>query len=128
MHICSFHFQIWKEIYQEFAESQPLTSAGVAEAVKKYGAAKMIKLTNAAGAMFFDLIDTNEDGFIGKDQFAVFHQLVGLDPDTAPEAFNAIDTNQDGKLSREEFNAAWVDFTTNDDPDSPFKHFLGVMS
>ena len=87
----------------------------------------MIKLTNAVGAMFFDLIDTNEDGFIGKDEFAVFHQLVGLDPDTAPEAFNAIDTNQDGKLNREEFNAAYFDFFSSDDPNSPFKNFLGVL-
>ena len=95
--------------------------------MKKYGAAKLTDMTNEVGAMFFDLIGTDEDGFIGKDEFAVFYQLLSLDPDTASEAFKVIDINQAGKLSREEFNAVYVDFTTSDDPNSPFKNFLGVL-
>jgi len=117
----------WIGIFEESAGSQPVTSAVFTEAMKKCDAEKMTSITNTVAAMYFDLIDTNEDGFIGKDEFAVFYQLLGLDPDTAPEAFNAIDTNQDGKLSREEFIAAGVDFITNDDPNSPFKHLLGVI-
>ena len=95
--------------------------------MKKYGAQKMTNMTNVIQEMFFDLIDTDKDGFISKDEFAVYFKLLCVDPDTAPDAFKAIDTNQDGKLSREEFIAAGVDFTTNDDPDSPFKHLVGVL-
>jgi len=119
--------EAWNQIFQEYAEKQPLSIAAYAEAMKNCDPTIVINMTNAFSAMFFDLIDTNKDSFIGKDEFAVFYHLRGLDPQGAPDAFNAIDANQDGKLSREEFNAAYVDFITNDDPNSPFSHFFGVI-
>ncbi len=60
---------------------------------KKCDAAKMINLMTATAEIYFDLLDSDEDGFIGPDDLAVLFQIYGVDPTAAPEAFKAMNLN-----------------------------------
>nr|P04572.1 RecName: Full=Sarcoplasmic calcium-binding protein; Short=SCP [Perinereis vancaurica tetradentata] len=76
--------------------------------------------------LFFRAVDTNEDNMISRDEYGIFFNMLGLNPDMAPASFDAIDTNNDGLLSQEEFVTAGSDFFINDQ-DSPNKVFWGPL-
>jgi len=122
---------VFKKVYatllEETAKTTPLTSDVVAECLAKADAQQLTELMGQVGSTLFDAIDTDKDDFIGPEEFAVFHKIMGLDPDKAADAFNALDTIKDGKLSREEFVAAAVDFVTSNDQESSSKHFCGKL-
>lgn len=60
----------------------------------------------------FDVLDTNKDDYISKEEFKVYFQVIGPEISQAEvsRSFNTIDSNGDGKISREEFLAAAHDF------------------
>ena len=76
--------------------------------------------------LFFDVIDTNHDGFIQWGEFEVYFKAHGLNPENAKASFEMIDTNKDGVLSKEEFIAAAVDYFTSRE-DTPSKVFFGPL-
>jgi len=122
---------VFKKVYatllEETAKTTPLTIDVLAECVAKADVQQLTKLIGQVGSTLFDAIDTDKDDFIGPEEFAVFHKLVGLDPDKAADAFHAINTKKGRKLSREEFVAAIVGFATSNDPESSSKHFCGKL-
>jgi Ca2+-binding EF-hand superfamily protein len=66
--------------------------------------------------LFFQAVDTDEDGMISGPEFENFFEIIGLDKSMAPETFKAIDENNDGQLSKEEFVNAGLDFFENQEP------------
>ena len=54
--------------------------------------------------IFYDVADTNRDGFISLDEYEVIQRALHFEPGVAKTAFDIIDKNHDGKLSREELN------------------------
>jgi len=77
--------------------------------------------------LFFAAVDANNDGFIDKDEFGIFFDIIGLNRDMAPASFEAIDTNGDGLLSADEFVEAGTDFFTSEDAASPNRLFWGPL-
>ena len=76
--------------------------------------------------LFFDVIDTNHDGFIQWDEFEMLFKIIVLKPETAKASFEMIDTNKDGVISKEEYIAAAVEFFTSK-KDSPANVFYGPL-
>ena len=60
------------------------------------------KLSNA----LYDLIDTNHDGFVSREEYRAFLEAVGGErsPAYIDTVFDLIDTNKDGKLERKELS------------------------
>ena len=59
------------------------------------------KLNNAV----FDVIDTNHDGTVSKEEYRAFANATGVwDPNYVDVVFDLIDTNKNGKLERKEFS------------------------
>ena len=77
--------------------------------------------------LFFRAVDANSDGNICSEEYGIFFDIIGLDPNMAPASFQAIDTNNDGLLSEEEFVTAGVEFFTSEDAASPTKLFWGPL-
>jgi len=98
------------------------------EAMKKQVADPNLKETlKGPLPLFFQAVDANQDGFISSDEYGIFFDIIGLDPNMAPASFQAIDTNNDGLLSQDEFIEAGTAFFLEDDAASPTKLFWGPL-
>ncbi|CAH1791589.1 unnamed protein product [Owenia fusiformis] len=73
------------------------------------------KIIDDVTHLFFDVVDTNHDGFISKEEFEVLYRSFGIQPykPFALASFKRIDTNADGLISRDEFLATWEDYMFN---------------
>jgi len=110
------------------AGGKSLTQPLFIEAMKKQFTDPEMKKTLAGPLpIFFHAVDANNDGMIQGDEFALFFQILGLDPTMAPASFKAIDTNDDGQLSLEEFIHAGTLFFTSEDEKCPSKVFWGPL-
>lgn len=76
--------------------------------------------------LFFQVVDSNNDGLISKEEYAVFFDILGL-KDGADAAFTAIDTDKDGQLSEKEFVTAGSDFFLNKTGEHPSDIFWGPL-
>jgi len=67
--------------------------------------------------MWFDMIDTNGDGVIQKEEYACFLKAFRVEDKAAVEAsFKALDKDGDGKIDHDEFVDAGIEFwMCNDD-------------
>jgi len=119
--------KVWSQYFAELAKAGPVTAKVYCESARKLSKEHLAEICAEIYPLFFDVIDTNSDGIIQKEEFELFYKIVGMDPATAAESFKIIDTNHDGELSREEFVDASIDFCTSDDESSPFKLFLGPL-
>jgi len=109
------------------ANGQALTLPVFTEALKKQDKKALHDTVSGPLPLFFGAVDANGDGQIQADEFALFFQIIGLNPDLATDSFKAIDTNNDGQLSLDEFVTAGTDFFTSEDEKSPSKYFWGPL-
>jgi len=120
--------QIWDKHLKAVAGDKSLTQPLFIDAMKKQVKDKELKATLAGPLpIFFYAVDANGDGMIQGEEFALFFQILGLDPKMATDSFKAIDTNNDGQLSLEEFVHAGTDFFTSEDEKCPSKLFWGPL-
>lgn len=120
--------QVWEKYLKDGHEVSGLDQATFIATLKKQVTDPNLRQTLAGPLpLFFSAVDANGDGFIQQDEFQLFFQILGLDPNFAPASFNAIDTNNDGKLSLDEFVTAGVDFFTSEDETNPNKFFWGPL-
>ena len=121
-------FQVWEKYLKDDNKGQALNQDAFIETLKKQVSDPKLRDTLAGSLpLFFSAVDANSDGFIQEDEFKLFFQILGLDPNMAPATFQAIDTNNDGQLSLDEFVTAGVDFFTSEDESSPNKLFWGPL-
>ncbi|MGW9493060.1 EF-hand domain-containing protein [Streptomyces prasinus] len=85
-----------------------------------------LNVTEGGGHAIFDIIDTDGDNEIGKDEFARFLRDVWRsDSPEAMDMFAKLDTDGDGAISRHEFIRAIREFYLSNDPDAPGSMFFG---
>ncbi len=75
----------------------------------------IVYATTIFARALFRAIDTNGDGYISREEWAVHLKLRGSyeSDEQATRAFNDIDLNKDGKLSMQEFESTAVKFWTS---------------
>jgi len=106
-----------------------LTEAVMIESLKKQKNDPKVKaIMEDVCRDMFDVMDTNEDGYIQREEFRRAFDNIGI-PDScfAEQAFNAIDTNHDGKLSFDEVTHAFLEFLLSEDEDSPYNLSWGPL-
>ncbi|SDC16167.1 EF-hand domain-containing protein [Streptomyces prasinopilosus] len=85
-----------------------------------------LNVTEGGGHAIFDIIDTDGDNEISKDEFARFLRDVWRsDSPGAMDVFAKLDTDGDGAISRHEFIRAIREFYLPNDPDAPGSLFFG---
>jgi Ca2+-binding EF-hand superfamily protein len=123
----SLHIQYWARYYDETSKREPVTVQVYIRSMKEHSTEDFKELLDRFSTLFFDVMDSNNNGYIEKGDFRLFFSIVGLDAAAADEAFKVIDTNGDGRLSREEFKTAYLDFWTSEDETSPNRFFFGPL-
>ena len=78
--------------------------------------------------VFFDIIDTNQNGVISSKEFEVYFQAMGIGKEHAKASFDGIDANHDGKISRDEFVDTGCEYFANHDPAHPCTLFWGPLA
>lgn len=121
--------QVWEQYLKGVvSDGTKLTESVFVETVKKQLHSEKLKEALAGPLpLFFSAVDANADGKIQADEFALFFQILGIDPALAPQSFHAIDTNHDGDISLDEFVTAGTEFFTSEDESSPSKFFWGPL-
>lgn len=121
--------QVWEKYLKGIvSDGTKLTQPVFVEAFKKQLGNPQFRETVAGPLpLFFGAVDSNGDGLIQKEEFALFFELLGLSSNHAAETFKAIDTNGDGDISKDEFVTAGTDFFTSEDEKSPSTHFWGPL-
>ena len=76
-------------------------------------------------ARLFEFFDTDEDGFIGPQEFADLYSVYGLSSALARSIFTDLDANGDGVISRQELMDIGHHFYRGDDPDAPGNRLFG---
>ncbi|MFH8800865.1 EF-hand domain-containing protein [Streptomyces sp. NPDC017936] len=85
-----------------------------------------LNVTEGGGHAIFDVIDTDGDNEISKDEFARFLRDVWKsDAPDAMDSFTKLDTDGDGAISRHEFIRAVREHFLSNDPDAPGSMFFG---
>ncbi|MFF8717247.1 EF-hand domain-containing protein [Streptomyces sp. NPDC015184] len=83
-----------------------------------------LNLADGAGHVTFDVIDSDGDNEISKDEFTRFLKDVWRS-DAPEDAFPQLDTDGDGSISRMEFVRAVREHFLSDNPDAPGSMFFG---
>lgn len=85
-----------------------------------------LNVTEGGGHAIFDVIDSDGDNEISKDEFARFLRDVWRsDAPDAMDSFTRLDTDGDGMISRQEFIRAMREHFLSNDPDAPGSLFFG---
>jgi Ca2+-binding EF-hand superfamily protein len=120
--------QVWERYLKNQNQGQSLNQETfIATLKKEVEDPKLRDVLAGPLPLFFSAVDANQDGNIQEDEYKLFFEILGLDPNMAPASFQAIDTNKDGQLSLDEFVTAGVDFFTSNDENSPNKLFWGPL-
>ena len=76
---------------------------------------------------FFDVFDTDSDGYITAENMIRGLKCFGIDkPDALTKVFAGLDTAGKGKIDKDTYAAAWVEFMTGSDEDAPMAKYLKV--
>ena len=78
------------------------------------------------GNAFFDILDTDADGVISYNEWAVYFESIGgIDVKDVRPCFDAVDTNKDGEISRSEFLDGMVNCCRSTDESHPSRFLYG---
>lgn len=77
------------------------------------------------GDFVFYLLDQDDSGRVGSDEYMTFYDVMGLDTASAEEAFSKLDQDGDGSLSRSEISDMLEQYFCSADPSAPGNWFFG---
>jgi Ca2+-binding EF-hand superfamily protein len=86
-----------------------------------------VNLVDGLSHALFDIMDTDDDNLIDRDEFA---HLLAVRELTSPDAigvFDILDTDGDGRISRQEYLASWRHFFQEDTADTPDSWYFGKL-
>jgi Ca2+-binding EF-hand superfamily protein len=84
-------------------------------------------LVDGLSHALFDVVDTDDDGLIERDEFARLLGLRGITDSDAMDVFDGLDTDGDGSISRQEYVRSWREFFRSDDPTDPGSRYFGRL-
>ncbi|MCU7820210.1 EF-hand domain-containing protein [Kitasatospora sp. DSM 101779] len=85
-----------------------------------------LNVVDGGGHAIFDVIDTNGDNEISKDEFArLLRDVWRSESPDAMDVFMKLDTDGNGAISRQEFIRAVREHFMSNDPDAPGSMFFG---
>lgn len=67
---------------------------------------------------WFDVVDTNHDGYVRLDEFKIVMRVGGMEESAAEDIFKTLDKNKDGKIKRKEFSESRSKWYLLDDADT----------
>jgi len=113
--------QEWARIFRTYFSPNGINTdfQGFLNQVKTHTKVDYLRETDPFFHMFFDIIDTDNDGSITSKEFYVYLYACGLHTrEEAQESFDHLDTDHDGTLTLEEFVDAGNKFPQleEDDP------------
>jgi Ca2+-binding EF-hand superfamily protein len=79
----------------------------------------------STGSFLFELIDSDGDGTITRDEFHIFYEGYEIDDAVVDDIFRRLDLDDDSTISADEFAQLGYDFHYSDDPDAPANWFFG---
>ncbi|MER5465454.1 EF-hand domain-containing protein [Streptomyces sp. NPDC002668] len=123
----SFCQMYWLELLRHAGQQDRLTKDQfvVANRLASMDTSRL-NMADGAGQVIFDVIDTDGDNEISKDEFARFVKDVWkIDAPQAMDVFVQLDTDGDGAISRHEFIRASREHFLSGDPDAPGSLFFG---
>jgi len=118
---------IWEEFFARAAPNGAIDSDSWVVAVRRFPVFSLFRVIVEFMNMWFDLIDTNGDGVIQKEEFAFFLNAFRVENETdISAAFQALDTDGDGQIDHNEFIDAGLEFWMTDE-DKPSKLLFGPL-
>jgi Ca2+-binding EF-hand superfamily protein len=119
--------KMWEEFYEKASTNGEIDENAYVQATKKLGVAKLTEIVQRYSDFYFDLLDSNGNGTITKDEFTAFGKLFRFPDKSIDETFKTLNRNKDGNVTDDEFLKAYMDFTLGDDPKSPYSNFMGPL-
>jgi len=119
--------EIWTTYYQPVSGEKGANEDAFLAGLKRRGKQDFCAVAQEQFSLFFDIVDTNQDGKIQHHEFTTYCNILGIQEKFAKKAFVGLDTNKDGVLSREEFVSAAKDFFTLEEPSHPCDMFYGAL-
>jgi len=121
------YLEMWNKYYQPLAKNGEVSIPEMVDYIKNINKAEARAMSAEQLDLFFDIIDTNQDGYIQLGEYATAFNIAGIGEEFAKPAFEALDTNHDGLLSRDEFVSAGLDFLFLEEPSHPADLFFGPL-
>lgn len=82
-------------------------------------------IEGSTGSFLFELIDSDGDGHITLNEFALFYRAYQIEDAVVKDIFNRLDLDADEMISAEEFAQLGYDFHYSNDPNNPANWFFG---
>jgi Ca2+-binding EF-hand superfamily protein len=122
------HLSTWLEVQRHANGSQRLSKDEYIAAIRAASVdTSRFNIVEGLPQAIFDVMDTDEDNAISKEEFARF---LGVWEVTAPEAmevFTRLDTDKDGSISRQEYIRSWREFFYSSDLNAPGSLYFGQL-
>ncbi|MFJ9854846.1 EF-hand domain-containing protein [Streptomyces sp. NPDC101150] len=92
---------------------------------RAYAEGKVAEMVRPSIEGHVALVDQDGDGMVDEEEFVRGQEAVGMDKETAREAFKRLDTDGNGRLTVDEWTRAVVSYYTTTAPDAPGDLVLG---
>lgn len=115
--------------YMDFDKGIALTAVQCSDFFLSRTPEQGLALTKEGHDPIFDVIDTDDDGFITMDEFKVFLKsgCPALTDEEMEHSFNTLDKNKNKQISRDEFIAAAKDFYYGVEETELSRVFMGKL-
>jgi len=119
---------VWDSFFSIIAADGAITTDQWIAVIRRSPFLSLFRVVIEYMNLFFDLIDTNGDGVIQKEEFAFFLKIFCVEEKAEViEAFQALDTDGDGKIDHNEFMNAAIEYWMSNDDSLPSKLFFGPL-
>jgi len=119
---------LWDILFESSSTGGSITPDAWVTAIRCTSIFLMYRIVVEFMNLFFNLIDTNGDGVIQKEEFAIFLRAFRVENEADIAAsFKAVDQDGDGKIDHNEFINVGIEFWMSNDESLPSKLLFGPL-